>query len=226
LREDPTYCAELPQITEGIVTLPLLPEALRLPEGISAVSVTPTSLTMGIEKETERQTWITVTVSGRPCSGYTVTEATTQPRQVVLRGPSSAVKGIEKAHTKPVDISGVAESFARDISLDIEEPVRAVSLSGPVRVSVTVEREMIERVWKGIPVEPRNASGHCSITPGEIDLKVRGFVHDFPGTERAEVFVDLAALPKGVYVRRATIRLPMEIALVDASPVVFTVEIK
>lgn len=45
-------------------------------------------------------------------------------------------------------------------------------------------------------------------------------------TEDVEVFLDLKDLKPGVYVRHATIRLPVNITLVDVEPEIFTVKLE
>jgi YbbR domain-containing protein len=67
-----------------------------------------------------------------------------------------------------------------------------------------------------------------SIMPPTINIEVKGPVNIIEKLHKdkgIEVYVDLKGLKHGVYVRRATITLPVKTTLIGVKPELFTVKI-
>ena len=75
----------------------------------------------------------------------------------------------------------------------------------------------------------RDTGFSFSISPPVISIDVKGpanVVNTLETSEAFIVYLDLNSLKPGVYVRRATIVLPVTTALVGVNPEIFTVTIK
>jgi len=226
---DVTYRPALEGDLAGVVQVPVRTRDIHLPSAVAVVEANPSFLTFTLDEELEKEVPVMVVLAGQPAGGYTVVETRVEPERVLLKGPGGTLKRVHVAVTKPVNVSQLQAVVKREIPLDLDESVEVVSTAGPVRVTVIVEVEMTVRELQGIPVKGLNASGEYVIIPEKIDLQVKGPVRtleDLLRREKVEVFVDLEGLSTGVYTRRATIKLPVDTTLLDASPEVFTVRIQ
>ena len=169
-----------------------------------------------------------VVIVGAPAPGYLVAEATVKPGWVVLRGPQAVLVGIEKIATNPIDCSALSESFRKEITLDLAEYVAIVFPPDPIIAQVNIQEMVIVKAFQDLAVIGRNTQYSFNITPPVIEIEVKGpytVINDLENNLEFEIYVDLKNLQPGVYVRRATIALPVTTALVGVSPEIFTVTI-
>ena len=95
-------------------------------------------------------------------------------------------------------------------------------------IDIRIEERIETRTWENVPIGTNTDTHSVHISPPNIFLEIRGPVGrltslDF--TSDRIVFVDTATLEPGVYVRRATIQLPVGMTLIKASPDFFTVTV-
>ncbi|MBU4185867.1 MAG: hypothetical protein KKC23_06680 [Proteobacteria bacterium] len=185
-------------------------------------------MTVKVEKETKKELPVIVSFSGKPAPGF-FTYAVTKPSSVMLKGPENILGPIEKIFTKPIDVNGLSESFKKEIALDLPECLDIISFSGIILAEVFIEEQIVAREFKNIPVKGKDSTYTFSITPPAIDIEVKGPVNVLEKLYQEnglEVCVDLKGLKPGVYVRRASIILPVKTILVGVKPEIFTVKIK
>ena len=99
----------------------------------------------------------------------------------------------------------------------------------PILAHIDIAEKLITRSFRDLPLKGRNTGLPYSITPPAISLDVKGPANIVNVLETSEVFVvyvDLEGLKPGVFVRRATIVLPVTTALVGVETRTFTVTIK
>jgi len=222
------YLLDLSDINEGVNNIPIRKDGIKLPGGISIINVTPSFLTVKVEKEIKKDLPVIVSFSGKPTSGF-FTYAVTKPSSVMLKGPENILGPIEKIFTKPVDVNGMSESFKKEIALDLPECLDIISFSGIILAEVFIEEQIEAREFKNIPVKGKDSTYTFSITPPTIDIEVKGPVNVLEKLYQEnglEVCIDLKGLKPGVYVRRASIILPVKTILVKVKPEIFTVKIK
>jgi len=221
------YLLDLSDIKEGVNNIPIRKDGIKLPSGISIINITPSFLTIKVEKELKKELPVIVSFLGEPAPGF-FTYAVTRPSSVMLKGPENILGPIEKIFTKPVDINGLSESFKKEIALDLPECLDIISFSGIILAEVFIEEQIVAREFKNIPVKGKDSTYTFSITPPVIDIEIKGPVNvleKFYQENGLEVCVDLKGLKPGVYVRHASIILPVETILVGVKPEIFTVKI-
>jgi len=222
------YLIDLSDINEGVNNIPIRKDGIKLPSGISIINITPSFLTVKVEKELKKELPVIVSFSGKPAPGF-FTYAVTRPSSVMLKGPENILGPIEKIFTRPVDVNGLSESFKKEIALDLPECLDIISFSGIILAEVFIEEQIVSREFKNIPVKGKDSTYTFSITPPVIDIEIKGPVNvleKFYQENGLEVCVDLKGLKPGVYVRRASIVLPVKTILVGVKPEIFTVKIK
>ena len=224
--KSPAYALNLSAAHAGTQTIALTADNLALPKPVTVLKITPPVLVVTLEKAVRRKLPVRLLFSGKPARGFGVTGSAVTPDVVTVRGPRHLLAGMDHISTKPIDLTGISESLKKEIVLDLPENVATVMADALVMAQITVSALTTTKTIRGIPVTGKNRSGPCSITPPEIDITVKGPVNILEkldiGNELA-VFVDLENLPPGIYVRRATIILPVQTTLVDARPEIFSV---
>ena len=223
------YELDLSGLNNGIHTIPITQEQIKLPEGISILKLNTATITIRIDKEIKKELSIVVFVEGEAAPGFHVIGASASPEKAVLRGPQYILDNIEHIATNPIDIAGAAESFKKEITLDLVESVTVLFPAHPIQAQIDIAEKLITRSFKDLPLKGRNTGFTYSITPPVISLDVKGpanIVNVLETSEGFMVYLDLEGLKPGVFVRRATIVLPVTTALVGVSPEIFTVTIK
>ncbi len=222
------YLLDLSDINEGVNNIPLRKDGIKLPSGISIIKITPSFLTVKVEKELKKELPVIVSFSGKPATGF-FTYAVTRPSSVMLKGPVNILGPIEKIFTKPIDVNGLSESFKKEIALDLPECLDIISFSGIILAEVFIEEQIVAREFKNIPVKGKDSTYTFSITPPAIDIEIKGPVNlleKLYQENELEVCIDLKGLKPGSYVRHASIILPVKTILVKVKPEIFTVKIK
>lgn len=216
-------------IEPGSYSIPVFEDRIPILPGISLLDVNPSFITIRLEKETYKRLPVTVPYTGKPAAGYLVKPASAEPSMVVVNGADSVISPLTFLRTKPVDLSGARESFKKEIPLDLGEAIFTQTSPLIINVSVPVIKEMVTLLFENLAVKHENGKGAVRIVPETISIKVKGPANDLKKssvTDEFKIYIDLAGLEPGVYVRRAVIKLPVGLILTEASPEVFTVTIK
>ena len=88
--------------------------------------------------------------------------------------------------------------------------------------------KIVTKRFAGILVQGQNTPYRFDISPGALTLEIKGplnIIENLQPQKDIQVFVELKNLKPGVYVRRATISLPVKTTLVNVEPELFTVKI-
>jgi YbbR domain-containing protein len=223
------YTIDLANMEIGIHSVPVAADLLNLPEGLSVVSLNPSAITVRLDQEIIKEVPVLVAYQGKPAPGFIIAETVANPNMVVLRGPLYLLENIKSIVTHPIDVSGVAESFKKEITLDLFEFVEMVPPKAPILAEIRLGEQIISKVFKDVAIEGKNTAYTFQITPSLISIEVKGPARLLTRLETKpefNIYVDLTDLKPGVYVRRATIELPVDTTLIHAAPEIFTVIIK
>ena len=222
------YELDLSGVYTGFNSIPIDPEQIQLPSGLSVVSVNPKQIAVRIETEIEKKLPVKISLSGNPATGYTVANTLARPLSATLRGPETVILPMEEVLTKPINIKGLSESFKKEIALDLPQGVRVVDASNIFFAEVRMEEKITVKKINGILVKGSDTPYVYKITPTTIDVEVKGpenIIDKLDKDNHINVYVDLQGLTPGVYVRRAAISLPVKTTLIGVKPEIFTVKI-
>jgi YbbR domain-containing protein len=222
------FYLDLSHLKPGSHTVPIQIRQLRLPQGLSIAAYQPQAIPVQLELEARKEVPITVFYKGIPAPGYFVVQTVADPELVMLSGPEQDLDRIESVFTHPIDVSGIADSFKKEIALDLPENLKAITLMAPILVSVEIAEEIQTKHFKTIMVEILGSKDRCDINPAYISMDVKGPVKLLEGlTTHSDfrVYVNIKDLDPGVYVRRASIELPVGTTLIKVKPEIFTVTI-
>ena len=79
---------------------------IQVPFGFRVVKITPSLLTLNLERTQRKTIPVRPRVIGRPAPGFEVAEIASDPAEVRVAGPRSRVQEIESAFTEPVSVEG------------------------------------------------------------------------------------------------------------------------
>jgi YbbR domain-containing protein len=109
---------------------------VNVPYGIDIVQVGPSTLTMEFELSGIRRVKVEPDVDGRPADGFEVTGIRSDPDEVEVAGPETALKRLQAAITEPVSITGQSRTVREVVTIGV--PNSTLRLRTPQTAVVTV----------------------------------------------------------------------------------------
>ena len=222
------YVLDLSTMETGIHSVPVRVEQLNLPQGLSVVSLQPPSIQVRLETEARKEVAVTVFFKGTPAPGYFVAQTATTPGKVLLRGPKRVLDTVENVSTIPIDVSNVSESFKKEITLDLSADLEMPTPKIPILAEITLSEIIQTKSFSNIKVQGNNSQHAFEITPPVITIDVKGpatLLETLTSSPDFKVYLDIRGLVPGVYVRRASLELPVGMTLISAAPEIFTIRI-
>jgi YbbR domain-containing protein len=112
---------------------------IAVPPGAQVVKISPSKVTIKLERTAEATIEVHATLRGKPAPGFHVDGIEITPSSVTVQGPESRVRAKQAATTAPVDVGGISQPtvFDADIILPLPE-LRFVASRTSARVAVHV----------------------------------------------------------------------------------------
>lgn len=164
--------------SRGVLEVPIDLGFIGAPNGARPVSVRPTTVTLELDRESERTVPVKVDQLGEPPAGYEVEEVICKPAAVTLRGPMQDLEELEEVQTLPVDLSDKVRSFSSRIGIQAPDGSRSYRIE-PEKVTVEitlVERSATTRL-EAIPVSclmKPGATMKVDLLPDMVDITLKG----------------------------------------------------
>ncbi len=210
----------------GLTTIPLAAENFGLSETLHITAIKPESVTFRIKTADLKKLPVYIAIAGKPAVGFKVIDAFALPGHVTVAGPQKLLAGMDRLMTKPITIEGIAESIKKETTLDLPAGVIPTGMEKAIVADIRIAAKTDRRTFSRIRVTARE-TGHTAVfSPPEITLEIEGPANTLAKLNRITdilAYVDLANLKPGVYVKRASISLPLGITLKKAEPELFTV---
>lgn len=113
-----------------------------VPPGAQVIMISPSKVTIKLEKTVQATLPVHATLRGKPAPGYRITRIEIDPGQITIQGPESRIKAADAAMTGPVDVSGLTESTVFDADIILPRPeLRFVAAQTDARVAVVIASE-------------------------------------------------------------------------------------
>jgi YbbR domain-containing protein len=212
----------------GLYSIPVLEHRIGIPPGLAVTRVTPSYVTVRLEREVVRRVPVLVPYAGKPATGYTALAPQAEPAEAEVRGPESLVASLEVLKTAPVDLAGADAGFKKEVPLSPGENPDLSLTPSMILVTVSIQADISERTFEAVAVSLENAPGRARVEPGVIDITVRGPVNTLKKSgilDQIAVYIDAGDLAPGVHALKAVIRLPLGLILTEARPELFTVTV-
>jgi YbbR domain-containing protein len=221
---------DLAGLEEGEHIVHLTEKDIRMPFGVKVVKITPSTLTLDLERTLQKNVPVRPRLVGRPAPGFEIGEVKADPVEVRIAGPRSRVADVVSAFTEPISVEGAQSTVSGMVNLGLEDPMLRILGSPRVRATVRVQETEAARTLEAVPVEVRAGAG--TIRPASVRVSIEGpasllgsleptdvhawvdLAHVAPG-KTAPVSVELAAGHTGLRVKETT---PAEVSVRPARP--------
>jgi YbbR domain-containing protein len=157
---------------EGERIVQLSPDQIQAPQGFRVIKITPSLLTLNLERTLRKTVPVRPRVMGRPASGFEVAEVTSDPSEVRVAGPRSRVQEIESAFTEPVSVEGAASDVDELVNVGLEDPLLRLEGGSRVRVTAQVREAQETRAFVGLRIVARGRPAH--LAPSRATVTVTG----------------------------------------------------
>lgn len=155
---------------------PISNDMVRVPSGLTVVSVSPRSFRVAFEKRVDKTVAVTVPTSGRPLHGYVVTSVLITPPAVPARGAQGVIAALSAIRGRDVRVDGRSDSFEVETELIAPE---GVELEGGSRATVRVEikEELVSQRVGPLPIQLRGEgldAARVTVRPAQVDVVLTG----------------------------------------------------
>jgi YbbR domain-containing protein len=199
-------------------------------EPVSAVELSPTTVTIDIEvstAETSKTVPVALELAGSPPAGLTLAAISAEPAAVTLFGPPEILAGIASVPTETINLANVTADDTLEVGLVLpEETVLGEGVTPTVSVSVDIELDLASRTILAGPVCTNVGAGlTCEPGVAQIPVTVSGTRSAIAGLTPAQVTpaLNMAGLGAGTHQVTPTVTLPTGITLVQPlAPVAVT----
>jgi YbbR domain-containing protein len=116
---------------EGETTFELFSSDIKVPERVTVTRVSPSSVTVLLERTVKKSVGIVVPVEGTPMKGFKAQDPVVIPESMEIRGPRSLLAGVKNLKTAPVSVQGAMEDIKGETSVILPEegPLHAINRS-------------------------------------------------------------------------------------------------
>lgn len=222
----PVFKLSLADAQWGENHVPVSPDTLVLPPSVLILNIQPLSVRVSIDHKISRDLPIDLVYTGSPAKGYRLAGVLANPLTVTVTGPQAVVEKLDKIRTKAVDISGLSESCKKEAAFDIDPALGLILPQGPVLAQVSITEALVVKKMD-VPISlPTQSAG---VSPSLASIEISGPENRFNGMDifkDVQISINVDDLKPGVYVRRATISLPVDFTLISVKPELFTLTIK
>jgi len=208
----------------------LAPDDVRVPFGVEVKNVSPATTTLVFERTMTKTVPVVPSIEGQPAAGFAVEQIVTEPAEVEVVGPESALRGLQQAVTEPVAIEGATSSVRESVTIGMPNSAARLKSNRNARVFVEIGATRTERTIANVPVQMfhlRDGRAARS-TPSGVVVTVRGR-EDAIRRLTADAFeasVDLSGLGPGRYDVSVTVAPSRAFSIVRIDPAQVQVAIR
>ena len=222
------YELDLSDAELGMNAFPVQLEDIVLPKGVSVLRSNLSLIIVKVDNLIQKELPVRVVLSGKPGPGYIIADSVVEPSKVTLAGPETILGPLTETKTKPIEITGAKDSLKKSAMLDLPEDVHAQQPENTIITHIYIEEKIIIKSFQQVKIVGKDTAYHYHVTPSTLDLSVKGpqkLVEKLSPETGLAVFIDLKGINPGVYVRYATIKVPVGVTLVSVKPEIYTVAI-
>ena len=188
---------DLAGLEEGEHIVHLTEKSIRIPFGVKVVKITPSILTLNLERTLQKVVPVHPRLVGRPAAGFEVAEVKADPVEVRIAGPRSRVTQMVSAFTEPLSVDGAQATVSGVVNMGLEDPMLRILGSPHVRATATIREVEDRRALDAVPVEVRGEGR--AVHPASVRVVVEGPVSLLRTLQPGDVHprADVAGLAPG-----------------------------
>ena len=221
---------DLAAAREGSRLFNMRADNVRAPYGVDVLQVTPSNISLELERSAKRMLKVIPAVEGEPAPGFAVGPVTAQPAEVEVVGPESHIRDLTSATTEPVMVAGARAALDDEVTIGVSDSAVRLLADLKAKVRVQIVPAPLERALNGVPVRSRNLGTGLTarVHPLVVSVTVRGQREALDAMIAATIdaFVDLAGLGPGQYNLRVQFDPTQSFGVSTSEPAVVQVTIK
>ena len=130
---------DLSMTKEGENIVRISPDDIKRPDGVMVTHMSLSEVKVKLEPLIRRTFRLRPVLHGAPAAGYHLAGVAVTPAKIVVEGPASVMKTLDKLETMPIDIQGAREGLTIEPKIYYQgQPVKLLEKS--IIVRVTIER--------------------------------------------------------------------------------------
>jgi YbbR domain-containing protein len=135
---DIEYVVDLSGARAGVTRHEVDAESVDRPRGAQIVSRSPSSIDFTLEPRGTKAVKVREDLAGEPAEGFKVGAVQVDPPRVWITGPEREVRRLREVVTETVDVTGVDESFEREVRPLLAGPHVKLRDENPIKIRVEV----------------------------------------------------------------------------------------
>ena len=135
---DIEYVVDLSGAKAGVTRHEVDAESVERPRGAQIVSRSPASIDFTLEPRGTKAVTVREDLAGEPAEGFEVAAVQVTPRRVWITGPEREVRRLREVVTETVDLTGIDESFERDVRPLLVGSHLTLREESPIKIRVEV----------------------------------------------------------------------------------------
>jgi YbbR domain-containing protein len=208
----------------------LAADDVRVPFGVEVKTITPATTTLVFERTLTKTVPVVPSVEGQPAPGFAVERVTTEPAEVEVVGPDSALRGLQQAVTEPVLIEGATAPKRETVTIGLPNSVAHLKNGRNARVLVEIVSTRTERTIANVPVRMFHLrDGRVArSSPASVVVTIRGQEEAIGKliADAVEASVDLGGLAPGRHDLTVTVAPSRAFTVVRIDPAQVQITIK
>ncbi|UCG37855.1 MAG: hypothetical protein JSV00_06530 [bacterium] len=116
-----TIPLDLMGAAEGETTFEVFTSDIKVPEKVTVTRVSPSSITVVLEKTVRRKVPVSVSLEGMPVEGFMVAETRINPSTIEIKGPKSVLSGIQVLSAVPISVEGSSTNLRGEVGIILPE---------------------------------------------------------------------------------------------------------
>ena len=205
---------------EGERIVHLTPDVMEIPFGFRVVKITPSLLTLNLERTERKRVPVRPRLIGRPAAGFEIVSVTSDPVEARVAGPRSRVREIESAFTEPVSVEAATASVSESVGVGLEDPLLRLEGGSRVLVTAGIRETQETHSFDALAVEARGRAART--TPARVSVAVSGPVSQLRALAAADVRAFVAIPGEGAL----PARLPVAVEIASGYPGVSVIEVR
>jgi hypothetical protein len=213
---------------EGERIVQMTPGMIQVPYGFRVVKITPSLLTLNLERTQRKSIPVRPRVIGRPAPGYEVAEVTSDPAEVQVAGPRSRVQEIESAFTEPVSVEGADQTATEMVNVGLEDPLLRLEGGSRVQVTATIQEVREIRRFEGLVLVARGRPAR--LVPSRVTVAVAGPASLVRALEPGDLLPHVSLPTTGAVPRRLPVAVEIApghtgLSVLETTPAEVTVQV-
>lgn len=132
-----TGILDLSMTKEGENIVQISPDDIKRPDGVMVTYMSLSEVKVKLEPLIRRTFRLRPVLHGAPAAGYHLAGVAVIPAKIVVEGPASVMKTLDKLETMPIDIQGARAGLAIEPKIDYQgQPVKLLEKGIIVRVAI------------------------------------------------------------------------------------------